>query len=146
MLLVTPPRFSPAGCPVDQLYATLPALIARDGSPILPDFLLWAFSLNEGDLLAVSPEVVPAGAWRFLSYGERARSAADSCLHPWPHAEELLRLPMAAVGPSGALRLPEEAQALRGGSVLLRVEVDPPRGDPSPWSRPTAGRSLSSGI
>jgi hypothetical protein len=125
MLLDTPPRFSPAGSPVDQLYATLPALTAPDGSPILPGFLLWAFSLNEGDLLALSAESAPAGSWRFLSYGERALRAADSCLNPWPHIEELLRLPMAAVGPNGVLRLPEEAEALRAGPVLLRVEVDP---------------------
>jgi hypothetical protein len=40
---------------VYRLRATLPVVTAEDGSPILPAFVLWAFSLNEGDLLAVSP-------------------------------------------------------------------------------------------
>jgi hypothetical protein len=49
----SPPRFSLAGNPVDQLHATLPVVSARDGSPLLPDFVRWALALNEGDLLAV---------------------------------------------------------------------------------------------
>ncbi|HSS76992.1 MAG TPA: hypothetical protein VLV54_09625 [Thermoanaerobaculia bacterium] len=106
-------------------HATLPGVTAEDGSPILLPFVRWAFSLNEGDLLAVSPEEDPAGSWRFLSYGERVWNAADGCLDPWPYIEELLHLPMAAVGPNGVLRLPEEAEALRGGRLQLRVEVDP---------------------
>ena len=54
---------------------------------------------------------------------ESVRSAAEGCAHPWPFVEELLRLRMAAVGPRGALRLPEEAEALRtGGQALLRAE------------------------
>jgi len=110
---------------VVRWHATLPVVTAEDGSPILLSFVLWAFSLNEGDLLAVSPDAARAGSWRFLSYGERVWNAADGCLDPWPHIEELLRLPMAAVGPNGVLRLPVEAEELRTGSVLLRVEVDP---------------------
>jgi hypothetical protein len=119
-----PPRFAPASNPVDQLHATLPVVSARDGSPLLPDFVRWAFALNEGDLLAVSPEEGQAGAFRFLSYSERAWSAAEACRDPWPYLEELLRRPMAALGPDGVLWLPQEAEALRAGTVLLRVEAD----------------------
>jgi hypothetical protein len=120
-----PPRFSVEGSPVCRLCAKLPVVMADDGSPFLPRIVRWAFSLNEGDLLAVSPEEDPAGAWRFLSYGERVWNAVDGCLHPWPHIAELLRRLTAAMGPNGVLRLPEEAEALRGGPILLRVEVDP---------------------
>jgi hypothetical protein len=122
---VPPPRFSTEGSPVNRLRATLPMLAAEDGSPVLLRFVRWAFSLNEGDLLAVSPEAASAGSWRFLSYGGRVWSAADGCLHPWSFVEELLRLPMAAIEPHGVIRLPEEAEELRAGSVLLRAEVDP---------------------
>src|SRR5882724_5887706 len=119
------PRFAPGGSPVVRWHATLPLVTAKDGSPILLPLVCWAFSLNEGDLLAVSPEVDLAGSWRFLSYGERVWNAADGCLHPWPYIEQLLRLPLAAVEPKGLLRLPEEAEALLGGPLQLRVEVDP---------------------
>jgi hypothetical protein len=120
-----PPRFAPGGSPVVRWQATLPVITAKDGSPILLPLVHWAFSLNEGDLLAVSPDVARDGAWRFLSYGERVWNAADGYLQPWRYIEELLRVPMAAVGPNGVLRLPEETEALRGGPVQLRVEVEP---------------------
>ena len=119
-----PPRFAPGGSPVVRWKATLPVVRAEDGSPILLPFERWAFWLNEGDLLALSPDAARAGSWRFLSYGERVWNAADGCLDPWPYIEELLRRPMAAVGPNGVLRLPAEAEELRTGSVLLRADVD----------------------
>src|SRR5258708_25061378 len=122
---VPPPRFSTENRPVNRLRAKLPLMAAEDGSPVLPRFVRWTFSLNEGDLLAVSPEASAADAWCFLSYGERVWSAGDGCLHPWPYIEELLRLPMAAMEPHGVIRLPDEALELRAGSALLRVEVDP---------------------
>ncbi|MBW8874028.1 MAG: hypothetical protein JF614_03625 [Acidobacteria bacterium] len=141
MLLDPPPRFSPAHNPVNRLRATLPVITAEDGSPVLPGFILWAFSLNEGDLLAVSPGPDPVGSCRFLSYAERVWSAKEECSHPWPHVEELLRQRMAAVGPRGALRLPEEAQALlAGGQVLLRAESHAWRG--SFTLEPVGGRRL----
>ncbi|MGH7489079.1 MAG: hypothetical protein ACREMY_26270, partial [bacterium] len=116
-----PPRFAPGGSPVVRWHATLPVVTAEDGSPILLPFVRWAFSLHEGDLLAGSPDAALAGSWRFLTYGARVWGAAEGCLHPWPYVEELLRLPMAAVESNGVLRLPEEAEALRGGPVQLRV-------------------------
>ena len=54
-MLLDPSRFALAGNPVDHLRATLLVVTAPDGSPVLPGFLRWAFALNEGDLLAVSP-------------------------------------------------------------------------------------------
>ncbi|MBW8875935.1 MAG: hypothetical protein JF614_13295 [Acidobacteria bacterium] len=123
MLLDPPPRFSPARNPVNRLRATLPVIAAEDGSPVLPGFILWAFALNEGDLLAVEPGPDPDRSCRFRSYAERVWSAQEGFAHPWPWVEELLRQRMAAVGPRGALRLPEEARArLACGQVLLRAE------------------------
>jgi len=122
---VPPPRFSTEDSPVNWLRATLPLFAADDGSPVLHRFVRWAFSLNEGDLLAVSPDAASADSWRFVSYGRRVWNAADGCLHPWPYVEELLRLPMAAMEPHGVIRLPDEALELRAGSALLRAEVGP---------------------
>jgi hypothetical protein len=118
------PRFPPGHSPVVRWQATLPLIAAEDGSPILLPFVRWAFSLNEGDLLAVSPGVEADDSWRFLSYGERAWGAADACNRPWPYIEELLRRPLAAVGANGVLRLPEEAEALRDGQIMLHAEVE----------------------
>lgn len=117
------PRFIPGYSPVVKWHATLPLIAAEDGSPVLLPFHRWAFSLNEGDLLAVSPGVEAENSWRFLSYGERAWRAADACARPWPYIEELLRRPLAAVGAKGVLRLPEEAETLRSGPVMLHAEV-----------------------
>jgi len=118
------PRFAAGHGPVVQWNATLPLIAAEDGSPILDPFVRWAFSLNEGDLLAVSPGVEADDSWRFLSYGERAWGAAGACDRPWPYLEELLRRPLAAVGANGVLRLPEEAEALRAGQIMLHAEVE----------------------
>jgi hypothetical protein len=121
-----PPHFSPASEWVPWLRATLPLPAAKDGSHLLPGVVRWAYSLNEGDLLAVSPGLMDSSC-RFESYARSLRNAAEECLDPRPWIEELLRLPLAAVGPRGALRLPEEAQAvLAGGKVLLRAESELP--------------------
>ncbi len=120
-----PPRFALGVSPVLRWRRTMPAVAAEDGSPILLPFVRWAFSLNEGDLLAVSPDALADDSWRFVSYGERVWGAADACRQPWPYVEELLRRPMAAVGPKGVLWLPEEAQALLGWPLQFRFEIDP---------------------
>ncbi len=136
-----PPRFAPGGSPVTRCNATLPGVAARDGSPILLPFVRWALWLNVGDLLAASPAVDVDGAWRFQSYEDRVWSSATACLQPWPFVEELLRRPLAAVGRDGVLWLAEEAEALLGGQLLLRVEVDAQLRELTlePWA---AGRRL----
>jgi hypothetical protein len=123
-----PSRFSRG--PVCRLIADLP-LDVVDGSPVLPDLLLWALSLNAGDLLIVSPS---RGAdrmeWVFASYREIVIGCAQSCTHPWPYVEEsLLYGRLAAVGVQGELRLPDEAAALvrPGCAVRLRKADDPLR-------------------
>ncbi|HEV8583139.1 MAG TPA: hypothetical protein VGX68_29075 [Thermoanaerobaculia bacterium] len=96
---------------------------AEDGSLLLSKVILWAFRLNEGDLLTVS-EVEGADTFRcqFRSYGMGVSIIADGIGQPWPFIEKMLRQPMAAVGPQGALLLPEEAAPLAApGGALLRV-------------------------
>jgi hypothetical protein len=123
-----PPRFQPAANPVYLLRAVLPVFAAEDGSPVLPDVILWAFSLNEGDLVTVSPDAADPAGCRFQSFAGRVWAAAEGCSRLWPFIEEMLQLPLAAVGPKGTLRLPETdvTWALRsGGPLLLRAEVNP---------------------
>jgi hypothetical protein len=101
---------------------------AEAGRPVLPDLVLWAFSLNEGDLLAVSREESERFRCRFRSYGERVWTVSEDYSHPWPFIEEMLRLPLAAVGPQGALWLPRQAAALAlrpRDPLLLCVDPDP---------------------
>jgi hypothetical protein len=137
-----PPRFPP-GDSRWLLHAKLPIFVAEGGRPVLPDLLLWAFALNEGDLLAVSREEPERFRCRFRSYGQRVWSAAEGCSQPWTFIEELLRLPMAAVGPQGALLLPRAAAplALRPRDpLLLRVESWIEEGF---TLEPAAGRRIS---
>jgi hypothetical protein len=128
--LQRPPfRFPFAPGPVRRLSADLPLEIV-DGSPVLPALLLWALSLNAGDLLIASPSRADRTAWTFASYREIVIGCAQACSHPWPFVEEaLLHGALAAVGAQGEIRLPEEAAALvhSGPPVRLRAEADPLR-------------------
>jgi hypothetical protein len=95
---------------------------AEDGSLPLPRVILWAFGLNEGDLLTVSREEAETFRCRFRSYGEMVWTIVDGIGDPWHYVEPLLRRPMAAVGPRATLLLPEEAAPLAllsRGAVLL---------------------------
>ena len=123
-----PFRFSRG--PVRRLIADLP-LDVVDGSPVLPGLLLWALSLNAGDLLIASPS---RGAdrteWAFWSYLEIVKGCAEACSDPWPYlGEEMISGSLGSVGPDGALRLPDEAAALAhpGCAVRLRKADDPLR-------------------
>jgi hypothetical protein len=126
--LKRPPFRSPFSLgPVRRLSADLPLEIV-EGSPVLPGLLLWALSLNEGDLLIASPS---RGADRtersFASYREIVIGCAQSCSHPWPYIEEAMRCgALAAVDRNGVIRLPDEAAALvrPGRAVRLRAEGD----------------------
>lgn len=112
--------------PVSRLSADL-ALEIVDGSPVLPGLLLWALSLNEGDLLIASPSRSADGLeWAFASYLEQVGSMVEAILQPWPYVEEALRRDMGAMGSAGALRLPDAAAALvrPGRRVRLRAEGD----------------------
>lgn len=117
--------FSPG--PVRRLSADLPLEIV-DGSPVLPGLLLWALSLNAGDLLLASPSRGGDQAeWSFASYREIVIGCAEACSHPWPYVEEaLLHGALASVGTQGEIRLPDEAAALvrSGRPVRLRAEGD----------------------
>jgi hypothetical protein len=115
---------------VRVLAADLPLEIVN-GSPLLPGLVLWALSLNAGDLLIGSPSRGgDRSGWNFESYLERVNGSVQTGAHPWPYIEEAM-LPgaMGAVGPNGAVRLPDEAAVLvrPGGSVRLRVEDHPGR-------------------
>lgn len=117
--------FSPG--PMRRLTADLPLEIV-EGSPVLPGLLLWALSLNAGDLLiASSSRGADRTEWAFASYSEIVIGCAQSCTHPWPYVEEALWSgALAAVGRNGELRLPAEAAALMrpGRTVRLRTEGD----------------------
>ena len=101
--------------------------MAEDGSIRLPDIILWAFYLNEGDLLTVSRWEDETPRYTFQSYGKWLWINAEGMTHPWFYNEQMLRLPMAAVGPRGTLLLPDEAAlALRPGDSLLLVAASEP--------------------
>ncbi|HEX4963081.1 MAG TPA: hypothetical protein VF173_19780 [Thermoanaerobaculia bacterium] len=102
------------------MKAKLPIPVGEDGAPVLPVILQWAFALNAGDLLCVSTN------WRgkclFQSYAGLVSWAGEAFSQPpWRFVEEWLRSPMAAMGPNGALLLPEEWASLaeRPGEPLL---------------------------
>ncbi len=122
-----PFRFPFSFGPVRRLSADLPLEIV-DGAPVLPGLLLWALSLNAGDLLIASPSRGGDQAeWSFASYREIVIGCAQSCSHPWPFVEEVLLFgALAAVGVQGEIRLPGEAAALvrPGRPVRLRAAAD----------------------
>ena len=94
------------------------------GALILPGVVRWGLGLNEGDLLAVEEQTRPRGLLRFRGYAGRLRRLHEAVHHPWPFVEELLRMPMAAVGPAGALAMPEEIAEQPRGPAVLRAWVD----------------------
>src|SRR6185295_6167129 len=102
---------------------------AEDGSLLLPKVILWAFRLNEGDLLTVSREEGEGFRCRFRSYGAAVWTITDGIGCSWPFLEKLLRLPMAVVGPQGALLLPEEAALLASTPRVSLLRVPPRPGD-----------------
>jgi len=128
--------------PRGRLYAAIPLQI-ESGLPVLPELVLWALSLDEGDLLTVSADLL-TGSYLFQSYLAALEGILASVGGPWTYIEPLLRLPMAAVGCKHTLLLPEEAAALveheesalvlhatgedhhGPGSFVLRVEERPP--------------------
>jgi hypothetical protein len=117
---------------------TLP--LSPEGAVSLPGAILWALSLNEGDLVAADLVEDEISRLRFRSYGRHVRSAMESCAHPWPFVEEVLRLLLAAVGPAGTLDLAglgSRNPFQPGGSLLLRAEA----GHGEPWFtlEPAAG-------
>jgi hypothetical protein len=138
-----PPRFPPGRGPAYWTHRSELLLSrAESGALVLPKVILWAFGLNEGDLLTVTREPGETFRCRFQSYGTWLWISAEGMSHPWPFIEKMLRRPMAAVGRGGTLRLPEEAAPLaRPGDVLLLVA--PELGDGF-LVEPAAGRRISS--
>lgn len=138
------PWFDPVLDPVSRFQGTLPVRVGPDGTPVLPGVVLWALSLNPGDLLAVEPQEGSAACLALASYGRRVWSAFRTYVDPWPRVRDLLRLPLAAVGPKGALGLPDEAANLLapqpGERLLLEcgetslgsgLRLKRPEGDPA---------------
>jgi hypothetical protein len=124
--LKRPPfRFPFSSGPVRRLSADLPLEIV-DGSPVLPGLLLWALSLNPGDLLIASASRgVGNTEWVFASYREIVSGCAQACSHPWPFVAEALRHgALAAVGRKGDLRLPDEAAALVRPGHPIRLQAE----------------------
>jgi hypothetical protein len=120
-----PPRFYLGSKRVYWHQPSQMPITAEGGSLRLPKLILWAFRLNEGDLLAVSPEESEGLRCRFRSYGAMVRGIVEAIGEPWVFIEPLLRLPKAAVGPLGALDLPEEARSLAPAErtpLFLRVD------------------------
>lgn len=102
-------------------------LTIEDGAPVLPETVLWALNLQEGDLLTVERSEDPR-VLELQSYLCRLESLLDLCFEPWPYIEPVLRKSMAAVGPKGRLLLPAEAKDLsmpQEGSLVLRQLVVP---------------------
>lgn len=112
-----------------EMRARLVVFMTQGASILLPDLVLWAFQLNEGDLLTVAREESDSFRCRFRSYQAALRTMADwGNAVQWRFIEEMLRLPMAAVGPFGSLLLPDEAATLwtaLGNPLLLCIEAEP---------------------
>jgi hypothetical protein len=107
--------------PRARLRAAVPVQIEND-LPVLPELVLWALALDEGDLLTVEPD---HGGFRFRSYLADLGSILESIGDPWTYLKPMLRLPMAVVGPQHILLLPEEAAELvehQGGSLVLYAD------------------------
>ncbi len=112
-------------CPRGLLDAAL-TLEIENGLPVLPEIVLWALNLQEGDLLTV--EERDGSRFCFQSYLCELEFLLDTCYVPWPYVEPVLRKSMAAVGPNGTLLLPDEAEALwrpQEGSLILRQLILP---------------------
>jgi len=133
--------------PRAQLDAPLPLAI-ENGAPVLPEAVLWALNLQEGDLLTVESE---GSGILFHSYLCQLEFLLDVCAEPWPFIEPVLRKPMAAVGPNGTLRLPEAAAALlkpQEGTPVLRqltlpagmFKLQGTAGPPRPTATSLAGK------
>jgi hypothetical protein len=108
-----------------RVVAEVPLEIV-DGAPVLPEILLWALSLKEGDLLIASPSrgTEPMD-WKFASYLDRVSSIVVGCRPVWLCLEKyVFHESLGAVGRGGALILPDEAAALvrPGGSIYLKAE------------------------
>ncbi len=128
------------------MRASLPLFASEDGSILLPDLILWAFHLNEGDLLTVSREESKTFCCCFESYAEVLRTLAD--WGPTVHSrfiEERLRLPMAAVASQGRLLLPDEAAPLEEPGCPLFLAVPPLIGKGFTLE-PAGKRRISSGL
>lgn len=109
--------------------------------PRLPEIILWAFGLEEGDLLTVSEERT-SGRYRFEGYSRAVSFIEEAIGFPWPYLERLLTLPQAALGRDGTLCLPEEATSLRespGQTLCLSVDGRPSQ---SGFSVERTGRTI----
>jgi hypothetical protein len=114
----------------------LPVPVADDRSLRLPEVILWAFQLKEGDLLTISKERVETGRLHLQSYSRAVGTIVGTIDHPWPYVEQLLQGLQASLGPYGMLSLPEESVILdcRPGESI-RLAVLAAAGISPPWGR-----------
>jgi hypothetical protein len=119
-------RFSRSA--VSRLHADVPVEIV-DGALVLPELVRWALSLNEGDLLIAAPSRgCEHEDWKFAKYLDQVKAIVGEVRHPWAFFESnVFHGRMGAVGPGGALVLPDEAVTLvrPGESVCLQAEDHP---------------------
>jgi hypothetical protein len=118
--------------PIPSFYwhglSELPLIVGNDRSLRLPAVILWAFGLQEGDILTVSRDAIDSGRFFFEGYTQALGTITRGISHPWPYIEELLRLPMASLNSLGTLFLPKEAGSLDGrpGEVRRLVVEERP--------------------
>jgi hypothetical protein len=115
-------RYSRGGC---QLFVDMPLEIV-DGRIVLPELILWARALNEGDLLiAVPSRGFEQGDWRFTKYLDQVSSIVQMVRNPWTFFEsDVFHGYMGAVGPGGTLVLPDEAGTLVRPGEPVRLETE----------------------
>jgi hypothetical protein len=128
----------------------LPLTVGADGSLRLPEVILWAFGLQEGDLLPVCQDALDGGRYFFKDHIQAVRTIAQAARtipqalgHPWPYIEELLRLPMASLDSFGTLLLPENASSLHGLPGEVRRLVVEPRSCQGSFSLEPAERAFA---
>jgi hypothetical protein len=108
-----------------RLFADLPLEIA-DGRITLPELILWAIGLNEGDLLIVAPSRgFEHGDWKFTKYLDQVNSIVRMVRNPWAFFEsDVFHGYMGAVGPGGTLVLPDDAGTLVRPGEPVRLETE----------------------
>lgn len=102
-----------------RYVVTVDAGVGAGLSIELPVEVLWAFSLNEGDLLLCDHTLC---SLKLTSYTRTVETILVVITQPWFYLEkDVLRKPMEAVGPEGRVPLPErfvERLGLKPGDRL----------------------------
>jgi hypothetical protein len=115
-------RYSRGGC---RLFVDMPLEIV-DGRIVLPELILWARALNEGDLLiAVPSRSFESEDWKITKYLDQVSSIVRMVRNPWTFFEsDVFHGYMGAMGPGGTLVLPDEAGTLVRPGESVRLQTD----------------------